>query len=169
MAEQKNTTQNIDYGDAIISWKIPEFDKHERTKNWYVTASIAALVLLLYSFISANFLFAVIIIIVALVIILNEGKDPDKIKVSLTDEGIIVGRKFYDYDEIENFSIIYKPRREIKNLYFEFKSALRHRLSIPLENMNPMKIREILLKYLKEDLERTDQPLSEALAKFFKL
>ncbi|MBA3047035.1 hypothetical protein KKC83_01325 [Patescibacteria group bacterium] len=169
MAHQENTTQNIDYGDVITSWRIPEFDKHERTKKWYIAASIAALLLLLYSFISANFLFAVIIIIAALVIILNEGKEPDKIKIELTGEGIVVGRKFYDYDEIENFSLIYKPRQEIKNLYFEFKSALRHRLSIPLENMNPVPIREILLKYLKEDLERTDQPLSEALAKFFKL
>ena len=169
MANQKNTTQNIDYGDAIIDWQIPEFDKHERTKKWYITASIAALVLLLYSFISANFLFAVIIIITALVIILNDKKEPNKIKVSLTDEGIMIGKKFYDYDEIENFSIVYKPRQEIKNLYFEFKSALRHRLSIPLENTNPITIRKALLKYLKEDLERTDQPLSEALAKMFKL
>ena len=158
-----------DLGEEIIGWTISEYDKHERSKGWYITASIIALLLLFYSFMSANFLFAVIIVVVALVIILHDGQEPDKVKFSLTDEGIVIGRKFYDYDEIENFSIVYKPRQEIKNLYFEFKTAIKPRLSIPLGKMNPLPIRKNLLKYLTEDLERTDQPLSEALAKFFKL
>ena len=159
----------IDYGDEIISWQVPEYDRHERTKLWYIIAIIITLLLLLFSLFTANFLFAVIIIVAALVVILHDGREPEKVKVSLTDEGIVVGRKFYDYDEIKNFSIVYKPRQEIKNLYFEFKSAIKHRLSIPLENMNPLSIRENLLKYLEEDLDRTDQPLSEGLAKLFKL
>jgi len=158
-----------DFGDEIIGWTVSEYDKHERTKGWYITASIVALLLLFYSFMSANFLFAVIIIVVALVVVLHDGQEPDKVKFSLTDEGVMIGRKFYDYDEIKDFSIVYKPRQEIKNLYFEFKTAVKPRLSIPLGKMNPLSIRENLLKYLPEDLERTDQPLSEALAKFFKL
>jgi hypothetical protein len=163
-----NNTQQ-DFGEEIIGWTVAEYDKHERSKGWYITASIIALLLLFYSFMSANFLFAVIIVVVALVVILHDGQDPDKVKFSLTDEGVMIGRKFYDYDEIKDFSIVYKPRQEIKNLYFEFKTAVKPRLSIPLGKMNPLSIRENLLKYLTEDLERTDQPLSEALAKFFKL
>jgi len=159
----------IDYGEEIISWQVPEYEKHQRTKSWYIMASIITLLLLLYSFFSANFLFAVIIIVVALVIILHDGQEPRQVKVSLTDEGVIMGRKFYDYDEIKNFSIVYKPRQEIKNLYFEFKNVIRPRLSIPLNNMNPLSIRKNLLKYLPEDLGRTDQPLSENLAKILKL
>jgi len=158
-----------DYGDEIMSWKVPEYEKHERSTGWYIISSIVALLLLLYSFFSGNFLFAVIVIIAAIVIILHDGSHPDLIEVSLTDEGVIVGKKFYDYDELKDFSVIYKPRQEIKNLYFEFKSAVRPRLSLPLGKMNPLKIRENLLKYLPEDLDRTDQPLSEGLAKIFKL
>lgn len=159
----------INRGEEIISWRIPEYEKHNRTKSWYILASIIVLLLLLFSFFSGNFLFAVIIIIAALVVILHDGREPDLIKASITDEGIIVGRKFYDYDEIKDFSIIYKPRQEVKNLYFEFKNAIRPRLSIPLNNINPLPIRQNLLKYLSEDLDRTDQPLSEGLAKIFKL
>jgi len=158
-----------DFGEKIISWTIAEYDKHERNKRWYIVAIIIALLLLFYSFMSANFLFAVIIVVVALVVVLHDGQEPGQVKFSLTDEGVMVGRKFYDYDEIKDFSIVYKPRQEIKNLYFEFKTAVKPRLSIPLGKMNPLSIRENLLKYLSEDLERTDQPLSEALAKFFKL
>jgi len=159
----------IDLGDEIVGWETPEYEKHERTKLWYIIAIVTALLLLLFAFLTANFLFAVIIIIVSLVIILHDSREPDMIKVSLTDEGVIVGRKFYDYDELKNFSIVYKPRQDVKNLYFEFKSAIKPRLSIPLGDMNPLSIRKNLLKYLEEDLERTDQPLSESLAKIFKL
>ena len=166
---QKQEEQTIDYGDEIIGWEVPEYDKHERTKAWYITASIIAVLLLLYSFWTANFLFAVIIIITSLVIILHDGREPDMVRFSITDEGVVIGRKFYDFDEIKDFAIVYKPKQGVKNLYFEFKNALKHRLSIPLQDMNPLPIRENLLKYLKEDLERTDQPTSEGLAKILKL
>ena len=153
----------------IINWQVPEYERHERSKVWYINASIISLLLLLYCFLTGNFLFAMIIIIVAFVIILHDGRQPERVQISLTDEGVKVGKKFYDYDEIKDFSLVYKPRQEIKNLYFEFKNVIRPRLSIPLFDKNPLPIRNFLLKYLPEDLDRTDLPLSEALAKFFKL
>lgn len=161
--------EQINYGDEIIGWAVPEYEKHERPKSWYIAASIVAVLLLIYSFWTANFLFAVIIIVASLVIILHDGREPDLVRFSITDEGIIIGRKFYDFDEIKDFSIVYKPKQGVKNLYFEFKNSLKHRLSIPLQDKNPLKIREELLKYLKEDLDRTDQPASEGIAKLLKL
>ena len=164
----QNQTGN-DQGDELVSWQVPEYEKHQRSQTWYILASIIGLLFVFYSIYTRNFLFAVIIIVVALIIILHDSREPDLVKVSLTSEGIILGRKFYDYDEIKDFSIVYKPRQGVKNLYFEFKNVVRQRLSISLENINPLSIRENLLKYLPEDLDRTDHPLSERLAKMFKL
>ncbi|MDD5294608.1 MAG: hypothetical protein PHP21_01650 [Patescibacteria group bacterium] len=152
-----------------IDWQVPEYDKHEKGKNWYIFYSLLAFLLIIYSFFSGNFLFAVIIIIAAVVIVLRDGQEPDLVKISLTEEGVTVGKKFHDYDEFKNFSIVYKPQQEIKNLYFEFNSTIRPRLSIPLRKMNPLLIRKSLLRYLPEDLDRTDRPLSEELGKLFKL
>lgn len=166
MAESDKITG---YGKKIISWRVPEYDKHERGKNWYVISAIIAALLLIYSFFNGNFLFAAIVIIGSLVVIIHDGQEPMEVDFSVTDQGVIVGRKFYDYDTIKDFSLVYKPQQNVKNLYFEFKNVVRPRLSIPLAGHNPLPIREILLKYLPEDLERADQPLSEALAKLFKL
>ncbi|MDD5071925.1 MAG: hypothetical protein PHQ42_04300 [Patescibacteria group bacterium] len=152
-----------------IGWQVPEYDKLNKGGGWYIFYGILGLSLILYSFFSGNFLFAVIIIIAAIVIILRDGQEPDLIKISLTEEGVIVGKKFHDYDDLKNFSIVYKPKQAIKNLYFEFNNPLRPRLSIPLEKMNPLLIRKNLLRYLPEDLDRTDRPLSEELAKLLKL
>lgn len=167
MPEKQNSAEEL--GKKIIGWSVPEYDKRERQKNWYIISALVGLLLLIYSFFSGNFLFAAIIIIGALVIIIHDGQEPLAIDFIITDAGLVVGRKFYDYDVIKDFSIVYKPRENIKNLYFEFKNVLKPRLSIPLGKINPLPIRENLLKYLAEDLERTDQPLSETLAKMFKL
>jgi hypothetical protein len=164
-----NNNNQIDYGDEITSWFVPEHEKYERTRLWYIIAISVALLLLLFSFLTLNFLFAVIVVVAALIIILREGREPEKVKFTITDEGIMIGKSFYDYDIIQNFSIVYKPRQDVKNLYFEFKNVVQPRRSIPLENMNPLPIRENLLKYLPEDLERTNMPLSEALSRIIKI
>lgn len=166
MEKKENLT---DFKDDIIGWEVHEYEKHERSRLWYFIAVSIAFLLLLYSFFTSNFLFAFIIVLASLVFVMHEGQIPGIVKISLTDEGVVVGRKFYDYDEIKNFTVIYKPRLETKNIYFEFKNVFRHRLSVPLEKMDPIVIRENLLKYLPENHERTDPPLSEGLAKLFKL
>lgn len=165
----ENSTNLPNYGQPIINWQIPEYRSQNRTKTWYIGACIVAFVMLIYSFITANFLFSVIIIIAALVIILNDRQSPTTVNVSITTEGLLVGNKFYDYDEIKNFSFVYKPRLDIKNLYFEFKSPMKHRLTLPLDNLDPLPIKNNLLKYLPEDLERENIPFSESISRFLKL
>lgn len=153
----------------IISWEVPEYEKHARSKRWYLVFGLVAIGLLIYAALTANFLFAIIVIIAGFVLILNDARNPQGVIVSLTTDGIIVGRKFYDYDELQNFAIVYKPNAGVKQLYFEFKSRTKHRLSLPLKDVNPLYIRENLLKYLFEDAERTDPPVSETLGKMLKL
>ena len=160
---------NQEYGKILFNWQIPEYEAYNRTKTWYTTAITISILLMLFSFFTVNFLFAVIIIITSLVVILKDTQNPDIINITITEEGLIIEKKFYDYDEFKNFFILYKPRQELKSLYFEFHNPLRHRLSIPIKNENPLPIRENLLKYLSEDLEKTEQPLSEQIAKILKL
>jgi hypothetical protein len=169
MSIKNMATEKNNFGRELFTWQVPEYDKHERSRAWYLAAGSLASIFIIYSLITGNFLFAIIIIAVSLVVILTDGRDPDMINVHLTSGGVIVARKFYDYDELKNFSIIYKPTQDVKNLYFEFKNIFKPRLSFPLNDLNPLLIRENLLRYLPEDLERTNEPTSEGLAKLLKL
>ena len=152
-----------------ISWFIPEFEKHERTKNWYIIASVVVIFLLIFAVITKNYLFAVIVIIATIITIFHDGKEPDFLNVIIDDDGVIVGRKFYDYDDLKDFSLLFKPKEGLNNLYFEFKNTIKQRISIPLNNQDPLQIRDLLLKYLPEDLERTNMPLSENISKLLKI
>jgi len=161
--------ENNEKKEGVISWNVPEYNTYDRSRNWYIVAGVVAFGFLVFSFLTHNFLFAVIVIIAVLMYVLNHGQEPMMINITLTDEGVIVGRKFYDYDELKNFSVLYKPKQGVRNLYFEFKSGIKHRISVQLDGMDPIVIREYLLRYLHEDLERTDLPLSEGLARLLKL
>ncbi|SRR6056297_412907 len=171
MEKEKNQTDNSLQTDnsSQISWEIPEYQKPPRGKAWYILASILALFMLGYAFYNQNFLFALLIIIAIIAIVLNEKREAVKVQINLTEKGVWVGKNFYDYDEIKDFSIVYKPEEETKKLYFEFKNTLKQRLSLPLEDRNPVKINEFLSQYLEEDLDRDDPPLSEELARLFRL
>ncbi|MFA5021379.1 MAG: hypothetical protein WC517_04995, partial [Patescibacteria group bacterium] len=57
----------------------------------------------------------------------------------------------------------------IKNLYVEFKNPLKGRLVIPLDGQDAVAIRDYLLRFLAEDLEREAEPISEQLRRFLKL
>jgi len=164
-----------------LAWPVPEYRQPERSRRWYVLAGVFVFFCLFFSFFSlsdwhlrflgagANFLFALIIIIAAIIMIVNDGRPALMVNIYLENEGVRIGQRFYDYDRLKNFSVVYKPKQSVKNLYFEFKNTMRPRLSLPLRHMDPFLVREYLLRYLDEDLERTDIPLSEQLTKLLKL
>ncbi len=156
-------------GFEIVSWEISEYQKHDRGRWWYLLYGLIAAACLVYALWQANFLFAVIIVIGSLSLLFNDARHPRSLSVVITTEGVVVGNNFYSYDDIKHFSIVYKPQENLKRLYFEFKSFARHRLSLALHDTNPLYIREHLIKYLPEDLDRNDEPASEFFTRFLKL
>ncbi len=156
-------------GMEIIAWEVPEYHKHDRGRWWYIIFAVICMGLIIQAIFTGNFLFAVILVIAGFVIIINDARHPAPVSVRITTEGVMVGRKFYDYDEMKHFAIVYKPAEDLKRLYFEFKTVTKPRLSVALFDINPLYIREHLTKYLSEDLERLDEPTSEFLARILKL
>jgi hypothetical protein len=159
----------ISAGLEIVSWEVPEFNKHERGRWWYALFGLIAVALIAYAVLSGNFLFAVIILIGGFVMILTDARHPRPVSVTVTTEGVVVGNRFYDYDEMRHFAIVYKPAFDLKRVYFEFKSPMKQRLSLALFDINPLYLREHLSKYLAEDLDRNEEPLSEFVSRLLKL
>ena len=126
------------------------------------------LALFIYAIWSYNFLFAVIIIIIATIIFIHEKREPEPLPFSITYKGITLADDFIPYKNIKKFWIVYEPP-EIKKLYFQLDRKLRAELSVPLLNMNPVYIRQILLKYLPEDLEQKNPSTDDLLEKMFKI
>ena len=151
-----------------FTWSFPEFKQHERSRRWWTWFIIIDLVLLVFALFTANFLFALIIVIITGIFIFRQYHGAEEITCSIADDGIEIDDHFYEWRDIENFWFAYEPPR-VKELYIKFKSYLQPNLTIPLQDENPIEIREFLSQYIEEDLEKEGEPTSDALGRALKL
>ena len=166
MAETKS--ENIeDIGTVIHSWVFPEFERHERGKNWYIAAAIIVGALLIYCTVTSNVLFAVIVIVAYLLTLMFHRSSND-VEIKITESGIAINSRFYDYKQLKQFYIIYEPP-EVKKLYFEPRSIVSPRIPVALIDQDPIAIRETLNRFLTEDLDREHEPTSDQFSRLLKL
>ncbi len=155
-------------GDIVFDWEVNEYEKHDRNKRWYVITAIVGVALLLYSVISGNYLFTLVVVLFGIVLFLQDMQQPMQVSFAVTETGIVVGSTYYPFKEITSYWIIYNPP-EVKNIYFTTNSILKHRLQVPLLDIDPRPIREYLNQFLIEDLDQEEEPLSDRLGRMFKL
>ena len=156
------------YGDPLLTWEVDEYPRHTRSRRWYLVAGVLGLGLILYAVLTADFLFAVIILMSGIIMLATSFAEPKRIEIILTTLGAVVGNKFYDYRGVRDFSIAYNPPA-VKNLYMDFHSALNPLLSIPLEDTDPNEVRDCLGAFCRENLNRTDESLTDRLRRVYKL
>ncbi len=172
MAEDKIKNNEVapfdEFGKTLISWQFPEFELIKRGRAWYIIGAIVAILLLVYSYFTQNPLFALIVVIGVIMTVMMARRTPSVVNILITDRGVLVGDTFSSYRELKDFAIVYDPP-SVKKLYLETRNVVRPRFTVLLEDVNPVKVREILLQYLDEDLEREEEASSEALTRMFKL
>ncbi|HLD82109.1 MAG TPA: hypothetical protein VJA22_02815 [Patescibacteria group bacterium] len=156
------------YNTVYYEWKFPEFDKPERKKGWFIISGLVAAALITYSIATYNFLFLVIILLVIFILYLYHVKEVEDIDFRITDNGIEVDNNFHVWKNLKSFSIIYEPP-QVKNLYFDFHSVMRPHLVIPLQDTHPLAVRELLLQFLGEDLDRENEPFSHIIGRELKM
>lgn len=159
--------QKEDHGKNLIFWEVPEYVKYKRSTGWYIWLGIISLAVLVYSFFTSNFLLGVIVVMIITIIIAHNLGEPGTVNFSIYEDGIMLGSKHKPWSELKNFWIIYQPP-EVKTLYFDLK-GLRPSLSVDLMDQNPVKVREILLKFLKEDLTHDKELTGDELSRLLKI
>ena len=162
MPEQINDSSLI--GQTLHEWTIQEYEQHQRGTAWYIIMFILGTFLVVFSLLKGNFLFALVIMLFAIILFLQTKQAPLQLVFRITDLGVIVGNRFYSYSELDSFYFIYQPP-QVKTLYFETKSAFRPLLPIPLLDVNPLDVRTSLLEFLSEDVEKEQEPVSDQIAR----
>lgn len=163
MAQENNQKLS----EVIFSWKMSEYYRYSRGIWWYVISLLVLVGVMTWSIIDKNYLLAIFSLLFYLVIVVYNLREPQLIDFVITPDGLKFGRNFYSYEMFEDFFIVYEDHG-IKNIYFDFKNPLRGRLVIPLDNQDAIVIREFLLQFLEEDLERKNEPISQQLGRWLK-
>jgi len=155
-------------GDVLIEWEIDEYPEHERSRRWYIITGVIGAGLIIYSLATANFLFAVIVLMFAVITLLSHFVKPERIPVVITTTGVVVGDMYYDYMSIRDFSIVYEPP-EVKNLYLDFYAFSHPMITVPLEDVDPNIVRDQLLVFCQENLNRNEEHLTDVVRRLYKL
>jgi len=117
-----------------------------------------------YGVVTRDFLFSLIIILFAIILFLQAHQDPKQISFKITELGVVVGNRFYSFSELDSFFIIYNPP-DVKTLFLETKEVLKPMIRVPLLDMNPVDVKNVLRAYLPENFERENEPLSDRAAR----
>jgi len=178
--------ESSDYGQIFAAWQFLEYEKPDRTKKWYLWFSLIFILLIIMSSFNMDFtifryagknfglsfyqnpLFVVLIVLFIIIYFYTERLGAPKISFAITEDGLVIQNKLVEYKELENFYIIYYPPG-IKNLYFQRKNHFKPPITIPLEDQNPVRIRETLLNFLAEDLDKEEEPVSDGISRALKL
>ena len=153
---------------TLISWEVDESERYHRGRAWYVIMGLLGGALLIYAVASANFLFALLILMFVLVVYVTSIKEPKNLRIEISEDGVKVGETLHHFRNIKRYWFVYEPPM-IKNLYLDVKSVANPSLSLPLADQNPNQIREILSQYLKEDLAEHEEPFMDFLGRVLKL
>src|SRR3989344_6396423 len=90
-----------------IKWSAPEFHYYEKDIIWYWLVLIVPLILVVIALWQKNFLFAVFLIVAALLTITWARRLPKTTDFTLSEKGLdIGGKKFYPYEGLVGFAIV---------------------------------------------------------------
>lgn len=157
------------FGDLLMMWTMEEFHQHERGTGWYVTFCVLGLGLIVWALLSANYIFAILLILMGTYMLMEHFRDPANVPVMVLTTGLVVGNHYHPWDEIKDFSIVYEPP-EVRKLYLDFHPVkhLPVGLDFP-EDMNPNELRETMLEFAREDLDRKEESFVDYMRRLYKL
>ncbi len=137
------------YGKILHQWEAPEFEVYEKSNRWYIIAGIFLLAIITYAMLTNGPIMAITFILVGIVGYVHLQKDPSIVTFTITSQGIIAGKDMYLFDNINSFWIFYEPNH-METISLHTKAAMFPFVHIPLQDEDPVYIREMLLPYVQE-------------------
>jgi len=165
MEEKK---QSNELGEILHQWQIPEYEVYERGRTWYIVASLIFASLILYALVTKNFLFALLVFILAVLVFIHHSREPLVLPFIITKKNVIIGNEIFSHESLESFWIVFDPPLS-RHIYFQFKSSMRPAISIVFNDEDPEVLRETLGAFIYEDKEKKEEPFSDWLWKALKI
>ncbi len=151
---------------VTLSWSAYEHEHVPRGSDWFWALGIVALSAALTSILFHNVLFAILILIAAVILAMLANVPPDLVKFEISDRGIRTGGTLHTYEEIISFWVE-EEKGDTPLLLVDTTKFMAPNLIIPIENIDPHEIRT----YLQERVEEVPmkEPLSHKVLEFFGL
>jgi hypothetical protein len=153
-------------GEILYSWQAPEFEVYEKSRTWYIVGTVFILTMVTYAAFTNGPVMAITFILLGIMGYIYSQKDPRVITFSITSKGVLADKEFYSYENIFSFWIFYEPTHT-KTISLHTKASVFPFVHIPIQDEDPVKLRELLLKNIQEI--KQDQSLIDTIEKVLHL
>ena len=137
--------------DGPLSWKTTERNIRARKPDWYWILGIIAAALSIASLLFGNVLFAIVIITGAIAMGFASIGAASEYAVSLTNRGVLIDSTLFPYENIISFCVL-EFENEDPVLSLRTKSIFAPQLSIPIVDVDPYEVFEVLDHFVQEDI-----------------
>lgn len=161
MPEEEKVKETV-----LVGWKAPEFQQYTRNWIYYSILGVLFLVVIGYAIYTQDWFIIAIFIILAGFLVWYQQKQPIVKTYRITQLGVYEDNKFYQYNEIYSYWFLINGDYKALNIIFAKKYLPQ--MTILLEKTDPVKIREVLSKYIPEEGNRTET-LLDRLVRLFRL
>lgn len=132
-----------------VTWRAAEYEYVEKNVIWYLGVGVAGFILVLLALWQKNFFFAVFIAIAAAVLIAMGRKRPQVVEFMVNEEGVMIGKRFFLFEQFQSFSLRERPER-LHELVLVKKTAVAPFIKIPVDARAAAQMRELLTTKLPE-------------------
>lgn len=134
-----------------IKWTAPEYIHTDKTSDWYWIVGIISITIALISIILNNVIFAILIIISGFTLSLFSSRKPQNIEIKIDGQGVVFGKIFYPYKNLESFFI--ETKDNYPRILLKSKSYISPMIKILIHPDDENEIENILLSHIpKEDM-----------------
>lgn len=138
-------------GKALIWWESVEHTPPIlESKKVYATIVFFIIAIVAYALFTDSPLTAITFILIGMVGYLLFNRPAETVMFAISEDGITVGREFYEYDNIQSFWIIEDHPQFPNHLIIQTDGILSSHVHIPLEENDPEIVRHILLDHIPE-------------------
>jgi len=139
--------------EILLEWQGPEYEHYPKEKKWYLVASLILSAIIIYALIINSPIMAITFVLIGVIGYIQLEKSPRILSFKITHEGIFAGKDFFDFDNIKSFWIFYQPPHT-KILSLHSDAILMPYVHIPVHQIDPVKLREILLDFIPEKKQK---------------
>jgi len=133
-----------------ISWQAPEYEFREKTSDWFWAVIIIVASGGIASIIYKNYLFAVFLILAAVLLLVYSIRKPEIVNFEISDNDLKIKDDVYLYSDMVNFWIDKNHPR--KRILINTNKLLTPLIDIPLpDEINEEAIKNLLGEKIKEE------------------
>jgi len=91
----------------VLEWQASEYVEHEKSAKWFIVLGLVALVFVaLAVFLLHNYMFAVLIVVMAIAVALWARRPATEMHYKLEPAGVWVGTKFFALHDFRSFGVL---------------------------------------------------------------